>query len=136
MPYWWAATVATIRLEDAVHVDSIIDNPSYFADPFATPSRDESGFVLPGLTRAIDLAATVRDPSATNAVMVWLVQKKAAGRWEKRLLFEDDGSRIRSASGAVLVAVDPPVAEGGERRAWLFVTGFLSSNAIAVEVIL
>ena len=36
-------------------------------------------------------------------------------------------------SAAVLVAIDPKL-EGGKKKAWLFVTGFLSTNAIAVKV--
>lgn len=128
-----------------VSVDSIIDNPSYFADPFAGygGGGDASGFVLPGLSRAVDLQKTCRDPAAMEPVMVWYARPPVATTegdglgnvdgWETRLLFEDDGKRMRSASAAVLIAIDPE-KEGGKRKAWLFVTGFLSRNMVAVKV--
>ena len=59
---------------------------------------------------------------------------EGATEWVKRVLFQDDGSRIRSASAAVVVAIDPKLEEG-KKRGWLFVTGFLSeSMMIAVKV--
>lgn len=131
----------TIELQESIQIDSIVDNPTYFSDPFATASHDASGYVLAGLSRAIDISKTCRDPAATEPVVVWYVTPAVPGRergpgsgdrWEKRLLFEDDGSRIRSASCAVLVAVDP-TTEGSNRKAWLFVTGFLSENIIAIK---
>lgn len=134
-----------ITLRESIAVDSNVDNPFYFQDPYARSSGvDRSGFVFPGLTRAIDLARTTRDPEGISAVMVWFSQPKTAGeagaptKWESRLLFEDDGSKIRSASAAILVAIDPEPEDGkaadGPRKAWLFVTGFQSKNIIAVKV--
>lgn len=128
----------TIKLEESIQLDSIIDNPTYFSDPFPSTSYDASGYVLAGLSNAIDLAKTCRDPLKTEGVMVWYVKPssdrdQSGGSWDKRLLFEDDGHRIRTASCAVLIAIDP-ATEGGKRKAWLFVTGFLSKNTIAVKV--
>ncbi|KAK9774687.1 putative Serum paraoxonase/arylesterase 2 [Seiridium cardinale] len=117
---------------EKILLDSTIDNPSYFRDPYASGSFDGSGFVLAGLGRAIDLSTTHADPQAKEPVLVWYV-KKVEGRWEKRLIFEDDGTTLRSSSAAVLVAIDP-AEEGDKRRAWLYVTGFLSSHIIAVKV--
>lgn len=131
-----------IRLLDSIQFDSVIDNPSTFTDIFPSSSYDASGFVLPGMARAIDIPLTSRDPEGNDGVMVWYVRasrqgtrpgSSQAGAWEKRLLFEDNGSRIRSASGAVLVAINPKL-EGGTRKAWLFVTGFLSKNVVAIKV--
>ena len=134
----------SLTVTETVEVDSVADNPSYFADPFAGSGIDMSGFVVPGVSRGIELADTVRNPNATNPVMVWLLRSRPSTLeqlhpWDKRLLFADDGSRIRSASGAVLVAIDPseaPVASHNKdiRKAWLFVTGFQSQNMIAVKV--
>ncbi|KAK3995568.1 hypothetical protein QBC44DRAFT_19390 [Cladorrhinum sp. PSN332] len=113
--------------------DSVIDNPSYFSDPFAkSVADDRSGFVLPGVSQGIKLAETCRDPEGKDPVIVGFV-KFDGKSWEARVLFEDDGSRIRSGSAAVLVAVDP-AEEKGAREAWLFVTGFVSQNVIAVKV--
>lgn len=122
----------TLRIREVLLLDSAIDNPSYFADPFADSSGDASGFVLAGLARVVDLAKTVGDPAGKEPTMVWHA-KKVGDDWEKRLLFEDDGSTLRSASAAVLLAIDP-AKEGGKRRAWLYATGFVSSSVVAVKV--
>lgn len=128
-----------ITLVDSVEFNHIVDNPSYFSDPFATPDDDRSGFLEAGLGRAIDLGKTKQDPLGKDPVMVSLARRTAAGRWETQLLFEDDGTRIRSASAAVLLAIDPAKdSQGGgaekTRKAWLFVTGFSSQSMIAVKV--
>lgn len=137
----------SITIIESLEVDSIIDNPSYFADPYANSTFDASGFVLSGLSKAADLVKHIRDPDAKDGVMVWKVtplhqgkqQEKVGGdggkeaRWSTRLLFEDDGSRIRTASAGVLVAIDPS-KDDGRRRARLFVTGFMSKNVVAVTV--
>jgi hypothetical protein len=125
----------TLRLLETIRVDSTIDNPSYFADPFAASTGDDkSGFVLGGLSRAADLSKTCKDPNGTDGVMVWYVRPRpGAGGWEKKLLFQDDGTRIRSCSTAVLVAIDP-AKEAGKRKAWLYVAGFIAKDVIAVKV--
>lgn len=135
-------TTGHISILETLEVDSVVDNPSYFSDPFASnPTDDRSGFLLPGISWAIDLAKTSRDPAGKDPVLVYFVKQNkdqeatSPLRWEKRVIFEDDSSRIRSASAAVLVAIDPAKASPkGARQAWLFVTGFLSENMIALKV--
>ncbi|KAK3403250.1 hypothetical protein B0T20DRAFT_20964 [Sordaria brevicollis] len=134
------STSNMITVLNRIEFDSTIDNPSYFSDPYAGTADgvDHSGFVVAGLGKAYTLAQTSKQPNAKDPVMVWLaksVKKAETGEtvWEKKLLFEDDGSRVRSASAAVLVAIDPE-KEGGKRKAWLFVTGFVSSSVVAVKV--
>lgn len=128
-----------IKITESISYDSTIDNPSYFLDPYADKKIDASGYVNAGLSRALDLLEHVRDPEGKDGVMIWLTSanKDKAGsqqkKWDNRLLFEDDASRIRSSSAAVLVAINP-AKEGGKRRAWLFVTGFMSKNMVAVKV--
>jgi hypothetical protein len=125
-----------ITIVDSVDVDHVVDNPSYFADPYATPGDDRSGYLETGLARAVDLSRNQRDPSAKDPVMVTYV-RPVAGGWEKRVLLEDDGTRLRSGSSAVLVAIDPATDSGSvksARKAWLFATGFLSNSIIAVKV--
>ncbi|KAK0619382.1 hypothetical protein B0T14DRAFT_432014 [Immersiella caudata] len=122
-----------ITVVDTLQAESVIDNPSYFTDA----ATGVSGFVLPGIARAVDLEHTKRDPDATNSVMVWFAWEQEAPlpRWGQRLLFQDDGSKIRSASAAVLVRAESAESIGKvERQAWLFVTGFQSANMIAVKV--
>lgn len=119
----------SISVLDDVPVDSIADNPSYFRDPFKTKDDDRSGYLVAGLSRGIDLPMTFTDPNAKDGVMVWFVRPGVGdGMWEKRLIFEDDGELIRTASAAVLVP--------GEKKGmgWLFVTGFLSESVVAIEV--
>ncbi|KAG6002147.1 hypothetical protein E4U43_001162 [Claviceps pusilla] len=133
-------TPPTIILKETIEFDSVVDNPSWFRDPYAQSGRNLSGMVVAGLTRAVDLF-TVKDPQGPDGVMVWMAKPSSGGetqgngkpRWDKKLLFEDDSSRIRTASAAVLVAIDP-AKEHGERKAWLFVTGFMSTNVIAVKL--
>lgn len=134
----------TIKVDHRVSFDSTIDNPSFFIDPFGNKTYDGSSYLAPGLTRAVDTHSSVDVPSPSDSklipVMVWRTKmvtppgdSTGQARWETELLFEDDGSRINSASAAVQVAIDP-AEEGGRRRAWLFVTGFVSQNIIAVKV--
>jgi hypothetical protein len=132
-----------IDIKSIFEADSTLDNPSYFADPYANDTFDASGHVQCGLTRGADLLENIRDPAGKDGVMVWHIspvvedinRSSTGGRpqWQGRLLFEDDASRIRSGSAAVLVAIDP-AQENGHRKAWLFVTGFMSKNMIAVKI--
>ncbi|KAK4119180.1 hypothetical protein N657DRAFT_582243 [Parathielavia appendiculata] len=126
-----------ITIRESVEIDHIADNPSYFADPYAKPGDDRSGFLEAGLARAVDLSSTHRDPAAKDPVLVTYV-RPIAGRWEKRILFEDDGTRLRSASAAVLVALKPTAnsesVAADTRKAWLFATGFLSKGIVAIKV--
>lgn len=137
---FWIANLETdpraIALQENIDLDSSIDNPSWFSDSYADDATgDSSGFVLGGLLRGIDLAKTSHDPQGREGVIVWLVtpSKKETGKWEKRLLWQDDGTKIRNAATAVLVGIDPK-KEGGKKKAWLFSTGFSSENTVAVKV--
>ncbi|KAL2175188.1 uncharacterized protein P884DRAFT_248343 [Thermothelomyces heterothallicus CBS 202.75] len=125
-----------ITIVDSVEIDHVADNPSYFSDPYATPGDDRSGFLETGLSRAVDLAKTMRDPAAKEPVMVTYLRQASPGRWEKRVLLDDDGTTLRSGSAAVLVPIKPSEAGSAEgpRQAFLFATGFLSNNVIAVKV--
>ncbi|KAH7029532.1 uncharacterized protein B0I36DRAFT_245480 [Microdochium trichocladiopsis] len=125
-----SSSAKVVNFTEVVEFDSVIDNPSYFSDPYG----DLSGWILPGLSRAVDLKKTFGDPAGVDPSIVWYARKDTrTGEWVKKVLFEDDGSRIRSASGAVLVAIDPK-EEGGKRKGWLYVTGFVSSHVIVVKV--
>ncbi|KAL2882065.1 hypothetical protein SGCOL_002326 [Colletotrichum sp. CLE4] len=125
----------SINIAESVQVDSYIDNPSYFDDPYKTETFDASGFVLPGLSRPIDIPKQVHNTSSDIGSIVWYVKPAAGsdGGYEKRLVFEDDGTRARSAAAAVLVAIDP-AQERGERKAWLFVTGFMAGSVVAFKI--
>jgi len=131
----------TISVVDTFYMDSTVDNPSYFADPYASEAFDGSGYVFAGLARAADILETTKSPEALDGSMVWFVPTKPrdntggskASDVAPRLIFEDDGSRLRFGTTAVLVAVDPKL-EGGQRWAWLFATGPYAKRAVAVKV--
>lgn len=125
----------TIVVHETIDFDSSIDNPSWFTDVYADETTgDASGFVIAGLTRAVDLAKTKKDPLGREGVLVWHVTASQDGPgWNKRLLWQDDGSNIRNAATGVLVGIDPQ-KEDGKKKAWLFVSGFSSENTVAVKV--
>ncbi|KAF4449051.1 hypothetical protein F53441_7701 [Fusarium austroafricanum] len=122
----------TLQVLDSIPFDTTVDNPFYFSDPFADVNGDSSGYVSAGLSKAADLAKSIGDDAATEPVMIWLAKPKG-DKWEKKLLFEDDGRRLRSAATAVLIGIDPAL-EGGKKKGWLFATGFYSRNVVAVKV--
>ncbi|CAG7926989.1 unnamed protein product [Penicillium olsonii] len=122
----------TIEVQETIPFQTVTDNPSYYADPYRTDIDDASGFVVAGISQAVYLASNARNPDATDASQVWYTRFLSdTGVWEKKLLFEDDGLRIRTASAAVLVPIEP---KDGKKLAWLFVTGFMSESMIAVQV--
>ena len=122
----------SIEIQTTIPFDTVTDNPSYYADPYRTDADDASGFVVAGISQGIYLPSNAKDENATDPSQVWYTRFQSdTGIWEKKLLFEDDGTRIRTASAAVLVPVEP---QGGKKLAWLFVTGFMSERMIAVQV--
>ncbi|CAG8161311.1 unnamed protein product [Penicillium olsonii] len=122
----------TIEVQETIPFQTVTDNPSYYADPYRTDTDDASGFVVAGISQAVYLASNARNPDATDASQVWYTRYLSdTGVWEKKLLFEDDGLRIRTASAAVLVPIEP---KDDKKLAWLFVTGFMSESMIAVQV--
>lgn len=135
----------TLTIIGTISMDSTLDNPSWYSDPWATADDDASGYVLAGLARGIDLGGNSKNPEAKDPPFVWLVQRAGASKaarqassssveeWEKKLVFADDGSRVRTASAAVIVGIDPK-KEGGKKRGWLFVTGFMTEHMIATKI--
>ncbi|MCJ1478612.1 hypothetical protein MMC13_007293 [Lambiella insularis] len=130
-----------LQLLESTQLGSTLDNPSYYADPYASAPGapdDASGYVLAGLAQAHSLAGDETTPGALDPVMVWLVQPNRGRnggneKWYKRLVFQDDGRKIRTASAAVLTGIDPR-ENGGRKQAWLWVTGFLSEGMVATRI--
>jgi len=123
-----------LTIVEHIQLDSTLDNPSYYHDAYATVANNASGYILAGLARAADLSKASHDTDTRIPVMVWQVRSTGeSGKWEKKLIFQDDGKQIRSASAAVLVGIDPK-ENGGKKQAWLFVTGFLSDAMVASKV--
>ncbi|MCJ1281307.1 hypothetical protein MMC26_000626 [Xylographa opegraphella] len=128
------AQLDPFRFSGSVQLPCTLDNPSYFADPYAAQTAsDASGYVLAGLAEA------AKFPKGDNPVMVWLVQPAATNdatgkvEWTQKLIFQDDGKVLRTASTAVLVGIDPAENEG-RKQAWLFVTGPLSLGVAVSRV--
>lgn len=124
-----------IDVSEIIDLDSSTDNPSYYSDPYASPGDDVSGFVLPGLSQAVNLFKYGHGPQGREGAMAWHVtpSKNVTGAWDKKLLWEDDGSIVRNAATTLLVGIDPK-KEGGKKKAWLYITGFSSENMAAVKV--
>ncbi|KAJ5116459.1 hypothetical protein N7456_000807 [Penicillium angulare] len=122
----------TLSVHTTIPFDTVTDNPSYYLDPYRTESDDASGFVVAGISQHVKLLWTGSDPKGIDPVQVWYTRPSAGSdEWEKKLLFEDDGTLIRTGSAAVLIPVEPV---NGKKLAWLFVTGFLSEAMVAVQV--
>ncbi|KAL2889970.1 Serum paraoxonase/arylesterase 2 [Ceratocystis lukuohia] len=136
-----------IRIVDSIESPAAIDNPSYFSDPYG----DKSGFVLPSVSKALTMTLEMKSPqhkipsivvlaspqvnATTNMLLSPIsASAKETDRWATRTLFEDDGSRLSTASGAVLVPISPAKSVGDKRQAWLFTSGFLSHSMVAVRV--
>ena len=111
---------------ETVQLPITVDNPTYFHDPYAEETgHDASGYVIAGLIRAHDL------PGHQNPVAVYLVS--ASSDRAQKLLFQDDGKVVNTASAAVLIAIDPK-ENGGKKQAWLFVAGFLAESVASLRI--
>lgn len=131
----------TLKVLERIQTDSTLDNPSYYHDAFATLGNNASGYILPGLGHAYKMAGDFPHNDRPIPSLVWHIRANEhdvhfegkGNVWEKRLIFQDDGRGLRSASGAVMVGIDPK-ENGGKKQGWLFVTGFASLAAVAVKV--
>ncbi|KAL1404968.1 hypothetical protein Q8F55_008580 [Vanrija albida] len=124
----------TLKLVDEIKFATTIDNPFWFQDPYPEVGGDKSGIVNAGLQRAHLLAHEITDDESAMANAAWLaVGKPGAKNWTIQQLFADDGSSLRSASAAVLLAIDPKT-NAGKKQGWLFLSGFSSKNVVATKV--
>ncbi|KAL5606457.1 hypothetical protein BROUX41_002868 [Berkeleyomyces rouxiae] len=134
-----------IRIVDSFDAPATIDNPSYFVDPYG----DKMGIVLPSIGRLLELSSQMQDPQHKISSLVMMVSPernttsnvisssstpRTTSQWHTDMLFEDDGSRLSTASGAVLIPIPPAKTVGNKRQAWLFATGFMSHSMAAVRV--
>ena len=128
-----------LHILDRFQLDSTIDNPSYYEDNYATAESNASGYVLPGLGRAIDSTTDWRRRDQPVPVMVWHLKQdgdpnnKTTGGWTPHLIFQDPGHNIRSSSGAVIVGIDPE-QNFGKKQGWLFVSGFISESVVVAKI--
>ncbi|KAH8130860.1 hypothetical protein FP744_10004276 [Trichoderma asperellum] len=133
-----------INVSKTIEFGIPIDNPTYFKDPYANKTFDASGVVASGPTRAVDWMKNKAMESVIDPSMVWMASPRFSGQkgegaakgeedWDVKVIFQDDGQRVRTASASVLLAIDPK-EEQGRRRAWLFVSSYHSYNVIAAKI--
>lgn len=136
----------SIEQTDSIQFESLLDNPTYFRDPFADKNYDASSFILAGLAKGAKIVFNMRSPKGNDPSVVWRLtpadamitttktgSSKQARQWKVDKVFEDDGKRIRSSSMALVVAIDPRTNQG-KRQGWLFITGFYSPNMVAFKI--
>ncbi|KAI2469671.1 calcium-dependent phosphotriesterase [Annulohypoxylon bovei var. microspora] len=132
----------TLSVSHYVSADGVVDNPSFFSDPYTGfDGKDYSGYLLPGLGRPIDFPVNFKDPTGKAPIpsLVWFVPASAGktegeGRDKQaKLLFSDDGSSLRGVTTAVIVAIDPATNDG-KREGWLFLTGVVAPNMLATKI--
>lgn len=130
-----------LTIVESIPLDITIDNPSYFADPYPNHKGDASGHVVCGLGRAIEFLGNAKDPDWKDPAMVYHLKKKAGvepgskDEWEKKLIFEDDGTLVRGATTALIVPIKPE-SRDSEKQGWLYITSILGRSTIAVKVTL
>ena len=146
-----------LEIVETVQLPMTIDNPTYFHDPYAHETgRDASGYLLACLAKAQFFPHAERFPSA-----VWWVsagrevgsacgtdledeesegekEGKEKGEGQKaeremKLIFQDDGHLMSTASTAVIVAIDPRKNDG-KKEGWLFVTGPLGQGVVRLKI--
>ena len=115
-----------LTIKEIVQLPMTVDNPNFFHYPYAQETgHDASGYVIAGLARAYEF------PTDQDPVSVYLVS--ASGDRTQKLLFQDDGELVSTASTAVLIAIDPK-KNLGKKQAWLFVTGPVSRGVACSRI--
>lgn len=131
----------TLHVLERIQLPITLDNPFYYEDKYATPGSNASGYIVSGLARAYTLAKDMDNISTPMPIAVYHIRSNDSpvdflsdsNKWEKRLIFQDDGKAVSSASGAVMVGIDP-ATNGGRKQGWLFVTGFASHAMGAAKI--
>ncbi|KAI5309818.1 hypothetical protein KEM55_002341, partial [Ascosphaera atra] len=127
--------------------DVMLDNPSYYADPWADRDSDVSGYVTAGMTQAAkfawDFKKEKKDGPQGGGFRVYISQLRPPDskrtreyyreHMERKTLIEDDGSLMRGLTTALVVPVDPKT-EGGAKKGWLFLASVLDEKIVAVKV--
>jgi hypothetical protein len=132
----------TMSISHRVPVDCVVDNANYFPDPYAgIDGKDYSGYLMPGLSEAIHFSGRFKDPALKAPIpgQVWYLpaiagkDKNVDAKKLRKLIFNDDGTTIRSVTTAILVAIDP-ATNGGKREGWLFVTSVIGAQIVATRI--
>lgn len=123
----------SLHLIEGIQFDSALDNPFYYDDRYATVANNASGYILPGYPRAYTFFDEFKDPAKAIPALVWHVRLDKPGKRNHRVIFQDNGEVLRSASGAVLIGIDPK-KNRGKKQGWLFVTGGTARACIALKV--
>ncbi|KAB8349580.1 hypothetical protein FH972_023604 [Carpinus fangiana] len=127
-----------LTILERIQFESNLDNPTYYFDEYKTPGNDASGYVLGGLAHGLDLAKDTSSPSNAIPVIVWHATVNETypdhhSKWNRDIVFQDNGYGVKSASAAVIVGIDPK-QNSGRKEGWVFVTGFMSDAIAAVKI--
>ncbi|KAI5866340.1 calcium-dependent phosphotriesterase [Durotheca rogersii] len=138
-----ATAPARLAVSHWAQADTVVDNPTFFADPYAgADGVDYSGYLLPAIARVHEFVDHFRDPTGRAplpSIISYLPARggqkpaKGAAAPRPRFLFSDDGRLLRGATTAVLVPIDP-AESGGKRQGWLFVTGVIAPHMVATRI--
>lgn len=128
----------TLVVQEHVQMQTTLDNPSFFEDLYATPDNNATGLILAGMARAIDIGSAAKDPKFPMPVAVWHLlyngnEENMTSRSDPRLIFQDNGLSVHTASAAVLVGIDPKVNDD-KKQGWLFVTGFFTRSIAVAKI--
>ena len=128
----------TYQIQDRIQFNTMLDNPTYFTDPYANASKaggqDYSGYILAGLTRTIEFEHDVKNHSSRVPGLVWSLRKDEHGNWVKKVLMEDDGEWMTTLTTGVIVPIDPSTETSENRLGWLVVTGFMANGVGVMKV--
>ncbi|KAI1078918.1 calcium-dependent phosphotriesterase [Whalleya microplaca] len=132
----------TLSVSHAIHTHGLIDNPSFFSDPYAgLDGKDYSAYILPGFGRVVEFPEHFKDPTGKAPItsLVWFLPASAGKNKDEsrgkqsRVLVSDDGTSMRGATTAVITAIDP-ATNGGKREGWLFVTGVAAPHVFVTRI--
>jgi hypothetical protein len=113
-------TKSALILNRSISFPTTIDNPSFYHSTIS----NQKGYINAGLTAEHTLSRTARDPKGTDPSIIYYLAHASS---TPKVLFQDDGGTLRTASAAVLVN------DAVKRETWMFATGFLSDEIVSVR---
>ena len=133
-------STSRIMINESIEMDTTIDNPSYFSDPYPEVECDASGYIIAGLLRGGDYSPRFKDPNLISPSIIHHISllpsplaTSSGTSWSRQILFQDDGHTLSTASTALVLPI-PPHENEGKKEAWVWGTG-PSSRAVVVSKI-
>jgi hypothetical protein len=133
-------STSRIKINESIEMDTTIDNPSYFLDPYPEVECDASGYIIAGLLRAVDYSPQFKDPQLTSPCIIHHISllpsplaTSSGTSWSRQILFQDDGHVLSTAATGVVLAI-PPQENGGKKEAWIWGTGPSSRAVVGSKI--